>query len=217
MGVLLPLVGLVALARGGSATLPHRPSQGRGRDAPLHLLREHTTHACIEPPPPIGNGFTAAAAAVAASPPPKHLQYLGLDGDAGGDDTKGWANLAFLPLAGSEGQGPGVNETAMNERLAQGYDLLLDAGGITVVQCEWTTNLDVVRTVAGSPPRPFVNDVDAPPKSFHCADKWRRAWFGNSTVGGVWNNTVKRLADEKKIIGVYVGDELLGGEITIST
>ena len=50
----------------------------------------------------------------------------------------------------------------------------------------------------------------------HCADKWRAIWFGNATHGGVWNQTVQKLAQDKKIIGVYVGDELLGGKITVS-
>ena len=178
----------------GAAT---RPSLGRGRDAPLHVLQANRTHPCIEPPPPVLDLDAATSASYSAAPPaPKHLKYLALDGYWGGKDTDGWANLAFLPLLDDgHRRGPGVNETAMEERLAQGYDLLLNAP--THAWCPAT-----------SPPYNSTN--------LHCADNWRRAWFGNSTVGGMWNSTIKKLADEKKIIGVYVGDELLGGDITVS-
>ena len=219
---------LIGLARDTQSLLPRHASLGKGRDKPLQVLHAHAEK-CIEPPPPIrltrGGGHEAAAAATVAAPPPKHLKYLGLDGIEPAADTNGWANLAYLPLLGPEGAGPGVNETLMEEGLANGYDLMLNVAGITVVQCQWTTNNDIARAVTGAPASRFKrrSGADAPPHCnnsasgvCHCADKWRQAWFGNATVGGVWNTTVKRLADEKKIIGVYVGDELLGGEITVS-
>lgn len=190
MGTILMLLAAVLGLGAGAAT---RPSLGRGRDAPLHVLQANRTHPCIEPPPPVVLDLDAATSAISAAPPaPKHLKYLALDGYWGGKDTDGWANLAFLPLLEPYA---GVNETAMEERLAQGYDLLLNAP--THAWCPAT-----------SPPYNSTN--------LHCADNWRRAWFGNSTVGGMWNSTIKKLADEKKIIGVYVGDELLGGDITVS-
>jgi hypothetical protein len=82
----------------------------------------------------------------------------------------------------------------MEEGLANGYDLLLAVSGITVIECMWTTNTDIVGAVAGTPaPRFTRNEVDVPPLCnnsaggvCHCADKWRKAWFGNATVGGVW-------------------------------
>ena len=101
---------LAALAQTGSAAMPRHPSLGRARDIPLQSLRANVEQPCIEPPPPIlqqqasssatrrMDGKAAAAAAIAGAPPPKHLKYLALDGNPPADDTKGWANLAFLGL-----------------------------------------------------------------------------------------------------------------------
>ena len=198
------LVQLLALITCAYSALPRHASLGKGRDIPLQTLHANA-EPCIEPPPPFrllnnndGDGGKAAAAAIATAPPPKHLKYLALDGYEPAADTTGWANLAYLSLAGPQGAGPGVNETLVEEGLANGYDLMLDVAGITVVQCEWTTNTDIVGAVAGTPASPFSkasskSKVDAPPHCnssaggvCHCADKWRKAWFGNATVGGVW-------------------------------
>ena len=92
-----------------------------------------------------------------------------------------------------------------------------------MIECEWTTNSDVVHSVASSTrSAPFGSGKAAPPpppppppKPFLCADKWREAWFGNATVGGVWNNTVEKLSKRKEIIGVYFGDELLVSPATL--
>jgi hypothetical protein len=50
-----------------------------------------------------------------------------------------------------------------------------------------------------------------------CPEKWAAVWTGpNATVGGLWNRSVAKLAAQKKLIGVYFGDELLGGGLTVS-
>ena len=44
-----------------------------------------------------------------------------------------------------------------------------------------------------------------------CVERMKMWWTGNETVKGVWNTSISKLAQEKKLLGVYVGDELLGG------
>ena len=86
------------------------------------------------------------------------VRYLALDGYQGGADTVGWSNLAFVPLLvrGSHPWDWGLNETLLQSRLDQGFDVLLDVAGITVYSCIWSTNSDAVRAVAAAPKQRFL-------------------------------------------------------------
>ena len=179
-----------------------RRSQGRGRDNPK----------CIEPPPPLRGDLSAQRKSGEAAP--SHLKYLALDGST---DTaqSDWTNLGFI---GPTPAGT-VNETELQTYLDLGYDMFLSMQGITVQTCIWGTNAEVVHSVASTPPSPFKS-TERRPATAHsplCPERWQAAWTGpNATVGGIWNNSIEKLAKEKKLIGVYLGDELLGGGLTVS-
>ena len=41
-------------------------------------------------------------------------------------------------------------------------------------------------------------------------------WTGpNASSPGYWNTTLKPLVQQKKLLGVYFGDELLGGGVPV--
>jgi len=202
MVALLVLMASAAHASLEEGPLALRRSQGRGRDNPK----------CIEPPPPLRGDLSAQRKSGEAAP--SHLKYLALDGST---DTaqSDWTNLGFI------GPTPAgiVNETELQTVLDLGYDMFLSMQGITVQTCIWGTNAEVVHSVASTPPSPFKS-TERRPATAHsplCPERWQAAWTGpNATVGGIWNNSIEKLAKEKKLIGVYLGDELLGGGLTVS-
>ena len=141
---------------------------------------------CIEPPPPLRGDLSSRRA------PTNHVKYLGLDGltDA---TTSSWTNLGFIRPSPREtdslmeGRGM-VNETLLDEYVEAGYDIFLSMQTVTD---------KILRS--------------------HSPEQWATAWTGpNATVGGLWNRSVAKLAAQKKLIGVYFGDELLGGGLAVS-
>ena len=201
------LLGLAAAFRHPAAAvttaggMPLRASRGRGLET-----------GCTEPPPPLQGDLSGHRAAARA---PAHLKYLGLDGAAGAADTDSWTNLAFWG---------GTNETELQWQRDHGYSVLLSIFGDVVQNCIWASNSEVTHAVADRPKTKFRRAVSVPSGGAtlsahdgHCIDRMQAWWTGpNSTAGGVWNSSVAQLVKENKLLGVYVGDELLGGGITVS-
>lgn len=106
----------------------------------------------------------------------------------GGADTDGWTSLGYIGFVNPK-LPVFINETELEERLRSRSTMMFSAHGITVTAC-----------IQGA-------------HEGKCFDKWREQWVGNATHGGIWNTTIKRLAAQKKLIGVYVGDEILGSEV----
>ena len=81
-------------------------------------------------------------------------------------------------------------------RLCPSDSMFLSMQGITVETCIWGTNADVLHSVASAPPSPFAERSAHSPL---CPERWQAAWTGpNATVGGLWNNSVAKLAEKKK-------------------
>ena len=88
-----------------------------------------------------------------------------------------------------------INETTLDAYVTAGYDVFI--------------NMEVEITNQAR--------ADGPPSGFTALEAWRAAWTGpNATAGGIWNNSVAKLAAQKKIKGVYFGDELLAGGWSVS-
>jgi hypothetical protein len=143
---------------------------------------------CIEPPPPLRGMDVTKLAADDVAPP--HLEYLGLDGCTGEDVT--WPNLGFMipqpcgPLHKLSKGNPSSNCWDVKQLSAQ------KKKGFSVM-----VNF-----------QPFTL-----PKCRGNADCWREMFIGNATVGGLWNTTIEPVKEH--LLGIYVGDELLGESVTI--
>ena len=180
-----------------------RLSEGRGLDSE-----------CIEPPPPLRGDLSAHRNANKA---PKHLKYIGLDGSTFPNESS-WTNL---------GMWSGTNVSSLQAQLDLGFTVLLSMHGSVVENCIWHVNSDVVSTVSGSPRGRFPRREElqqqrrrgggSTSRDGRCVERMQAWWTGpNATSGGYWNTTIEPLAKSKKILGVYMGDELLGGGIPVS-
>ena len=111
--------------------------------------------------------------------------------------------------------------TKLQRHLDQGMSVFYSMHEAIVPYCMWKTNSDVTHALSSTPRSPYAPRAELAPRSQddgHCVDRMRAWWTGpNATTGGVWNSTVKALADSKKLLGVYVGDELLGGNMVTRT
>jgi len=114
------------------------------------------------------------------------------------------------------------NMTKLQRHLDQGMSVFYSMHEAIVPYCMWKTNSDVTHAVSSAPRSAYApHRAELAPRTQddgHCVDRMRAWWTGpNATTGGVWNSTVKALADSKKLLGVYVGDELLGGNMVSRT
>eukprot|EP01052_Picozoa_sp_SAG31_P037010 SAG31_NODE_4704_length_3021_cov_4.117043_4_plen_229_part_00 len=109
------------------------------------------------------------------------------------------SHLKYLGLDGGVGDdvswsswgfmspGSGWNTTRLERQKANKVAMMVNFQGITIPQCSGN------------------------------ATCWRRLFIGpNATVGGLWNTTIEPAVKKKLIMGLYIGDEILGCGMLVS-
>ena len=161
----------------------------------LHRQRNHSR----------GQPADLAPAISSNDPAGQCLKYLAVDGAGAlegyseGPDTDDWTNLAFLaPDSGGE-----IPLGEVYRNLHYGKSTMLNLHGSSINAC--LVGLASAHSGVGRQ-RP------------DCVARWRAVWLGNETHPGLWTAEFggQWLASEQKLIGVYLGDELLSLGMTVS-
>ena len=207
----LGCVGLAAAPPPGDDDVRHllRLSEGRGSS--------RSPHQCIEPPPPLERALLGSASRRNAAAAPSHVKYLGLDGSTDLNESS-WTNLGFWS---------GANTTELQTQLDAGFSVLASMHGQVVTNCIWHVNSDLVHAISSAPRAKYPRREELQQQrrgegtsrahDGKCVERMKAWWTGpNASAPGYWNTTMEPLVKQKKLLGVYFGDELLGGGVPVS-